>query len=195
MEEIAKWLENQDYQEGIALYKKYGADPVLLTIFALPETSFTKSKLEKALNDLVPKEHSSTPLGETVRLSEVEVKAITPKPVLDLIRKRSQLHETLFYQTSKSDRLKIAKAILAIGTKLDRWYDHGELPAGEAENELPEMDIPVNAWELHQQINNNLAYITKNRKRENKAGEVKRRERQNLGIEERLKLMNYEVTG
>ena len=100
----------------------------------------------------------------------------------------------LFHQTAKSDRHKIAIAILAIGKKLDRYYDHGELPAGEAENEIPELDIPVNAWELHQLINNNLAYITKNRNREDKQGEVKRRERMNIAIEERLKSINYNET-
>jgi hypothetical protein len=190
MKEISDWLEDPDYTLGVELYRKHGKDPVLLSVFSLPETSFTRKKLEEAMRSLLPEKHA-TP-EEKDAISETPH---TPKPVLDLIRKRSQLHEALFHQTAKSDRMKIALAILAIGTKLDRWYDHGELPAGEAENELPEMDIPVNGWELHQQINNNLAYITKNRKREDKAGEVKRRERQNTAIEDRLKLMNYDITG
>lgn len=182
MKEIAKWLESQDYAQGVRLYQKYGSDSVLLALFSLPETSFTRSKLEAGLRYLLPKEEKK----------ESEEKPITPKPVLDLIRKRSQLHEMLFHQTSKSDRHKIALAILSIGKQLDRWYDHGELPAGEAENDIPEPDIPVNAWELHQLINNNAAYIAKNKKREDKAGEVKRRERMNGLIEERLKSINYE---
>jgi hypothetical protein len=182
MKEIAEWLENQDYAQGVNLYRKYGSDQVLLTLFSLPETSFTRSKLEAGMKALLPKEEKK----------ESEENPITPKPVLDLIRKRSQLHEMLFHQTSKSDRHKIALAILAIGKELDRWYDHGELPAGEAENSIPEPDIPVNAWELHQLINNNMAYMAKNKKREDKQGEVKRRERMNIAIEERLKGMNYE---
>lgn len=186
-EEIESWLENQDYAQGVSLYRKYGSDSVLLALFSLPETSFTRSKLEAGLRTLIPDE-----TVVAIPTSREKQSQQTPKPVLDLIRKRSQLHEMLFHQTSKSDRHKIALAILSIGKQLDRWYDHGELPAGEVENEIPEPDIPVNAWELHQLINNNAAYIAKNKKREDKAGEVKRRERMNGLIEERLKGMNYE---
>jgi hypothetical protein len=185
MSEIASWLDSQDYASGVALYRKHASDPVLLTIFSLPESSFTRKKLESALQSLVPMVDSSE---SKVERSEKE---ITPKPVLDLIRKRSQLHEALFHQTSRSDRHKIANTILAIGNKLDGWYDHGELPSGEAENELEEPEIPVNGWELHQLINTNLAYITKNKARVDKAGEVKRRERMNISIEARLKDMNH----
>lgn len=196
MKEIASWLETQDYAQGVALYRQHGSDPVLLTLFALPETSFTRVKLEQALRALLPKEDSAQPVSTVIANDEGEKQSEkTPKPVLDLIRKRSQLHESLFHTKARSDRHKIALAILAIGTKLDRWYDHGELPAGEAENDIPEQDIPINAWELHQLINNNLAYLAKNRKREDKQGEVKRRERQNVAIEERLKLMNYDTAG
>jgi hypothetical protein len=189
--ELENWLSDPDYAIGVELYRNLGGnDPVLLTLFALPETSFTRRKLEESLSALLP--NLSAPVAEPTAPAQEER---TPKVVLDLIRKRSQLHENLFHQTSKSDRHKIALAILAIGKKLDRWYDHGELPAGEVENDHPESDIPVNGWELHQLINNNLAYMTKNKNREDKKGEVKRRERMNIGIEERLKSINYETTG
>lgn len=201
--ELEAWQSDPDYAAGVELYRKAGGnDPVLLTLFGLPETSFTRRKLEEALEKILP--FDSAQGDTTVRLSGVEAQAkpeveaqektITPKPVLDLIRKRSQLHEALFHQTSKSDRHKIALAILAIGKELDRWYDHGQLPSGQAENDQPEPDIPVNAWELHQLINNNLAYMAKNKNREDKQGEVKRRERMNIRIEERLKSINHNET-
>lgn len=192
--ELEAWQSNPDYARGVELYRSLGAcDPVLLTLFSLPETSFTRKKLEEALGNIAgaePNVDSSSPNKDSSQAQEK-----TPKPVLELIRKRSQLHEALFHQTSKSDRHKIALAILAIGKQLDRWYDHGELPAGEVENEIPEPDIPTNAWELHQLINNNLAYMAKNKNREDKQGEVKRRERMNIAIEERLKSINYETSG
>ena len=191
--ELEAWQSDPDYAKGVELYRKLGGcDPILLTLFSLPETSFTRKKLEEALEKILP--FDSAQGDTTVRLSGVEAQEKTPKPVLDLIRKRSQLHEALFHTTSKSDRHKIALAILAIGKELDRWYDHGQLPAGEAENEIPEPEIPVNAWELHQLINNNLAYMAKNKNREDKQGEVKRRERMNIAIEERLKSINYNET-
>jgi hypothetical protein len=192
--ELEAWQSDPDYARGVELYRSLGGcDPVLLTLFGLPETSFTRKKLEDALEKILP--FDSAQGDTTVRLSGVEAQEKTPKPVLDLIRKRSQLHEALFHQTSKSDRHKIALAILAIGKQLDRWYDHGQLPSGEVENEIPEPDIPINAWELHQLINNNLAYMAKNKNREDKQGEVKRRERMNIAIEERLKSINYETSG
>lgn len=191
MKTYESWLENPSYEDGVSLYTHLGGkDASLLSLFSLPETSFTRKKLENALKEL-----STSEKGNNAKEKEELEKDPTPKPVLDLIRKRSQLHESLFHTTSKSDRYKIAQAILSIGRQLDRYYDHGELPAGQVENTIPEPDIPINAWELHQLINNNLAYMAKNKKREDKQGEVKRRERMNIAIEERLKLMNYETTG
>jgi hypothetical protein len=192
MTDYQGWEADPDYRTGIELYKAMGgSDSVLLSLFALPETSFTRSKLQAALREIA---------GENIKPARAEkvetpTEARTPEPVLHLIRKRSQLHEALFHTTSKSDRHKIALAILAIGKKLDRYYDHGELPAGEAENDIPESDIPTNAWELHQLINNNFAYMAKNKNREDKQGEIKRRERMNGLIEQRLKSINYETTG
>ncbi len=185
MDEIRNWIKgDQDYGEGVKLFFQYGKDAVLKSLFTLPETSFTRGKLVKALEAIVPAEKK--PVEEPVD------PRITPKPVLNLIRRRSQLHEALFTATSKTDRHTIALTILAIGKKLDRFYDHGELPNDQVENGEQETDIPSNAWELHMLINNNIAYVAKNRKKEDKQGEVKRRERQNGQIEERLKSMVYE---
>lgn len=188
MTDYQRWEADPDYRTGIELYKHLGgSDAVLLSLFALPETSFTRRKLDKALREI----SGENVKGATYNKVETSSEGKTPEPVLVLIRKRSQLHEALFHTTSKSDRHKIAVAILAIGKKLDGYYDHGELPAGEVENETPESDIPTNAWELHQLINNNMAYMAKNKNREDKQGEVKRRDRMNGLIEERLKEMNY----
>jgi hypothetical protein len=178
-DQIHHWLDHPDYEEGVMLYRKYGKDQALLSLFLLPETSFTFSKLKNALTDLI----KETP--------EAEVKPKTPQPILDLIRKRSQLHESLFHTKGKEDRHLIAKTILAIGRKLDRYYDDGQLPDDQAENENKSDHIPTNAWELHMMINNNTAYLAKNKKREDKQGEVQRRIRQNGNIEERLKEMNH----
>ena len=187
LKELAEWQINQDYAEGVILYRKYGRDSVLLSLFALPETSFTSGKLAAALLALAP--------GESTEKDKPEPVGVTPKPVLELIRKRSQLHESLFHTPGKTDRHTIAQAILSIGSTLDRYYDHGELPSDQVENSIPENDIPVNGWELHQQINNNMAYLAKNKNREDKQGEIKRRDRQNTLIEERLKNMKYETAG
>jgi hypothetical protein len=175
--EILKWQSEKDWDTGVLIYQKYGTDSGLKLVFGLGQNSYSSQKLETALEDL---------------LESVKEKDPTPKPVLDIIRKRSQYHELLFTTTATSDRHKIAQAILALSNQLDRWYDHGELPKNQVENRMDEPEIPENAWELHQLINNNFAYMTKNKAREDKQGEVKRRERMNGKIEERLKSMNYE---
>jgi hypothetical protein len=192
MQAIDAWLQDQDYCKGIALYRKYGSDAVLLTIFDLPETSFTRKKLAAALELMSGNTIEKSDKIEPSNPQQAPKQVTTPKPVLELIQKRSQYHESLYYTTSITDRHKISLAILAIGTKLDGWYDQGQLPSGEVENELQDLDIALNAWDLHQTVNNNMTYITKNRKREDKLGELSRRTRQNTAIETRLKSMNYE---
>jgi len=179
-EEINSWIAFPDYDRGVRLYRQYGNDPALIRLFLLSETSFTFSRLTNALQELIKDE----PGPEKPR---------TPKAILDLIRKRSQYHESLFHTHGKEDRHLIAKTILAIGRKLDRYYDDGELPEDQAENESKANAIPENAWELHMMINNNSAYLAKNRKREDKQGEINRRERQSESIEQRLKEMNHGV--
>jgi hypothetical protein len=192
MQGIDAWLQDQDYCKGVALYRKHGSDAVLLSIFDLPETSFTRKKLAAALELMSGNTIVKSSKIEAANPQQASKQVTTPKPVLELIQKRSQYHESLYYTTSMADRHKISLAILAIGSKLDGWYDQGQLPSGEVENELQELDIALNAWDLHQTVNNNMTYITKNRKREDKLGEVSRRTRQNTAIETRLKSMNYE---
>lgn len=177
--DLLKWQIEKDWDAGVLLYQKYGSDSGLKLVFGLGQNSYSSQKLEQAIEELI---------------ESVKEKDPTPKPVLDIIRRRSQYHEMLFTTNSTSDRHKIAQAILALSNQLDRWYDHGELPKGQVENGMDEPDIPVNGWELHQLINNNFAYMTKNKAREDKQGEVKRRERMNVKIEERLKSMNFQWT-
>lgn len=177
---IERWMQHPEYDSGVALYRKYGKDPALMALFSLRETSYTFGRLREALAELIQEEKPSE-----------ETKPKTPPQVLELIQRRSQLHESLFHTPGKEDRYTIAKTILAIGRKLDRYYDDGELPDDQAENEKKADSLPTNAWELHMLINNNTAYLAKNRKREDKQGEVKRRERQSLAIEQRLKEMNH----
>lgn len=176
-EEIQAWTERPDYDIGVMLYRKYGNDKALISLFSLPETSFTFSRLKTALIDLIKEAPAE--------------KEKTPQAVIDLIRRRSQLHESLFHTHGKEDRYLIAKTIQAIGRKLDRYYDDGQLPEDQAENQKQPNTIPDNAWELHMLINNNSAYLAKNKKREDKQGEIQRRIRQSENIEQRLKEMNY----
>ncbi|AWW32437.1 hypothetical protein DN752_21080 [Echinicola strongylocentroti] len=190
MDEINNWFKgDQEYQGGVDLYRKYGKDPVMLSLFNLPETSFTRGKLVDALKGLSPQA-----TNEENEKDQSESKAKLPKQVLELIQKRSVLHGESFHLKSKTDRHKVANAILAISSKLDSYFDHGELPE-EATGGHSESDLPNNGWELHMLINTNAAYIAKNKTKDNKQGEVKRRERQNTSIEERLKSINYETTG
>ena len=68
-EELEQWLESQDYAQGVNLYQKYGSDQVLLTLFSLPETSFTRSKLEAGIRSLLPKKKRHCEGGTTDAIS------------------------------------------------------------------------------------------------------------------------------
>lgn len=179
---IQQWLNSeQDYDTGVQLYEAHGTNKAYKQLFQGRKSSFTEKQLLKLLQEIAEAAHPADQ-------SQAEQK--TPPKVLELIRLRSVLHHQLGNLTAKSDRYKIAKQILSIGDKLDRWYHHGEMPIDE-ENRPIESDLPANAWEMHLQFGSNRAYITKNKHAEDKQGEVARREQQNVIIAERLKRMNY----
>jgi tRNA nucleotidyltransferase/poly(A) polymerase len=180
--DIQQWLKSeQDYETGVQLYEEHGTKETYKQLFRLRKSSFSEKKLLDLLQEIAREQAPAEPEPE---------KEKHPPKVLELIRLRSVLHQQLFHLTAKSDRHKIAKQILAIGDKLDRWYQKGEMPLDEETRSI-EADIPANAWEMHLAFGSNRAYITKNKKSEDKQGEVSRREQQNALIEERLKSMNY----
>ncbi len=177
--DVQQWINSkQDYEIGVQLYEQYGSK-AYKDLFKQSKSSFTERKLLELLQAIAAEQTPPEPKKEQ-----------TPPKVLELLRLRSVLHQQLFYLTAQIDREKVARQILAIGDKLDRWYHHGQLPIQE-ENRSIEADIPANAWEMHQAFGSNRAYITKNKATEDKKGEVQKRELQNLEIEKRLKYLNY----
>lgn len=187
MEAIVNWLNgSQDYEEGIELYNQFG-DGSLNFLFQMSRTSFTESKLKEALASLCPK--SSDPVSEdpeNVMTKENQL----PEIVVMILRNRTRNHEALFHQTNDVDRFEIAKRIKEDTRILDQYFDHGIVPVSSDPEEVP-IEVPVNAWEMHELHANNKSYISKNKSRPSKSHDVKVRSRQNELIQSRLKSMNY----
>lgn len=178
---VKEWLKSeQDYFKGVDLYEQHGDNSTLKTLFRIRKTSFSEKKLLESLQAIAGKEEPKP-----------EEKEKFPPKVLELIRKRSVLHNNLVHTnpTAVSNRYEIAKSIIAITKKLDRWYQNGELP--EEDQPDPVQQLPTNGWELHALFGNNRSYITKNKKAEDKQAEVQKREQENGLIEARLKEMEY----
>lgn len=180
---IKEWLESdQEYNQGVQLYEEHGENATLKSFFRIRKTSYSEKKLLEGLQAIADK--------EAPEKEEKEPKL--PAKVLELIRLRSVLHNNLVNTstTAMKNRHELCRRIVNITKKLDRWYKHQELP-GDDDQPDPAQELPANGWELHGLFCNNRSYIAKNKKSEDKQGEVQNREQQNALIESRLKEMNY----
>lgn len=182
MQQVEDWINGErNFNKGVDLYLSLGTDNALKSLLKLGKNSFTEKKLLDGMTALSPPEPEPEP-----------VKKQLPDKVRGWLKEREIYHNNLFYTPSLSDRKKLCFAILAIGKKLDRYFDDQVIDE-ELPPPSPTDDLPVNAWDMHVAFGNNRSYITKNKKVAEKAGEVKRRESQNKIIEERMKSLNYGV--
>jgi hypothetical protein len=182
MQQIKEWISNaQDFEQGVSLYDKHGSDNAIKSLLKLGKNSFTEKKLLQAMEALSPSEPEPQQTKQTKQL---------PDKVRDWMKKREVYHNNLFHTPSLSDRKKLCFAILAIGRKLDKYFNDGIIEV-EAAPAQPEDNIPTSAWDMHVLFGNNRSYITKNKKVAERVGEVKRRNTQNKLIEERLRTLEY----
>lgn len=54
LQDLYNWIDSpQDFYQGVELYNKYGSSEFLKKLFAKGESSFTVSKLEESINDII----------------------------------------------------------------------------------------------------------------------------------------------
>lgn len=188
MEAIVEWLNgSQEYEVGIELYNQFG-DGSLNFLFKMSRTSFTESKLKAALSGLCG--NSPDQVSEDSKNVVMTKKNDLPEIVIEILRNRTRNHEALFHQTNDVDRFEIAKRIKEDTRALDQYFDHGVVPVNSDPEEVA-VEVPVNAWEMHELHANNKSYISKNKNRPSKSRDVEVRVQQNKMIQSRLKSMNY----
>lgn len=186
MEAIAKWLAgDRDFEKGKALYTQHGDGSIDL-VLKMRQTAFVEKKLAMALKALVPaeKKPATAPDADAAKRKEE-----FPPVVLGLIRERGVIHLQLEHATSNQERLAIALRIKAITRTLDAYFNDGVTPVITAPPVV--LELPANAWDMHELYNNNRSYISKNRKKADKKQLVDQREIQNEQIVQRLKSMSY----
>ena len=186
MEAIAQWLAgSRDFEKGKELYAQYG-DGSIDFLLKMRQTGFVEAKLLAALKALVPGESQTVATPDP---KPTQKKEEFPPVVLQLIRERGVIHLQLEHADTNQDRLAIAMRIKAITRSLDAYFNDGVMPVINAEPVA--LDLPENAWKLHEVYNNNRSYISKNGKKADKKQLVQQREIQNEQITQRLKSMNY----
>jgi len=71
MQEISEWFTNGcDYDSGVALYRRIGTDPALISLFEEDYTEFKQGVLEKALSELLESSNAEVDPGPDFVASE-----------------------------------------------------------------------------------------------------------------------------
>ena len=182
MHAIDSWFRNGcPYLQGVELYKQYGSNAGLKTILGFGPNQYNRARLKEAMASLM----------ESVPPTTVP-KQITEKDhdeIQHLYRERASMHAQLEHIPSTTDRAKVAFRILAITDRIEKILgvkkdDTTGLPARPAPTAKA---LPTDPIKLLRQRDNNRAYISKNKEKANKQGEVQRRLAENEEIE---KLIN-----
>ena len=198
--EVLSWLAAPaDFSRGVALYAQLGGSEVYQQLFALGETSYSRSVLEREVRALLEVEPNLTvdylaeqraQLRDRAFRQQVLNESLVPRepdPVaLATVRaqlkrardERSQLHAQLTAPgLRRADRGRLALRICQLTTRVlgllaDEAHvrEHGRLPGPLATAEL------TDAGELRRRLDNLVALRAKVRRRPERAGELPRLE-------------------
>lgn len=208
-DKLQEWINNgQNYWQGFALLQQHGKNKSLLKHLAKGPTQYNSDKLAHELKKMaqlkqLPKPQKKKGDNEGGKQkqqpqpqpSEPQPQQNGQKPQViselegyknKLFKEMSDLHSRLTEVKDEQKRGEMALQILNYEDRLqetwgqlDDYRDHGKLPEQTNGNE-------VNVNNLQKELNNNRAYISKNKNRPGKEEEVKNREQRNEQIEKML---------
>lgn len=182
--QIQTWLDGpQTFEEGLALYKQYGANSALLSIFQRSgPTTYNCEKLEQELSSLLSNVANQQKRVVAPVVPEPEpVSAYDPR-VLALIRARSHYHAQLTAVGHEADRMQLAFQILDLTDKIEILLG---VKAAMARPEKP-ADLPTDRAEMVKRLQNNRSYISRYKSSPLQAAEVQARVEENEAIFEKL---------
>ncbi|QNF34355.1 hypothetical protein HUW51_17095 [Adhaeribacter swui] len=186
--EITQWLRsNRDYGTGVALYDRLGSNQVLKQLFAHGEYSFTRRKLEDALQVLL--DQDPAPVEEKIakvpqkfpKTSENTPKAsAAPASVRDKMRplldERTMLHNRLgLYQElglSPEEMKQIAFRILALTRQITPLYQQTALAAPVVPAPAAVDFSQLSGLEQHKKLANLRSLRTKIKNKPNRAPDL-----------------------
>ena len=190
MEEIYKYIAEtatlRKYLEGVELYNKYGESTVLKSFFKIGESTFSREKLFKCLNEILvanqPKVLTKTEKFEAIRQKKEERQLLAsdmidaPNEVSVLVGKRKQLYilrSNLFAQLkvmvqneskfTDDQRGKISNQIIKLGVEIENiwkstnYYDLHKILPPQPKSVIIECNSDV---ELMKRLNSTRAKIS-----------------------------------
>lgn len=162
--EITEFLNgNRTYQQGVDLYKDYGLNSALKTLFTLGEDNYSRTKLKAELRQMLASLGDKKPVYETYsqpkKKGSIDVEALPPHlkveyfKIAPAIREIAATNPTLIHLKTDQDRFVSAKRIVDLSKKrrsifdrLDHFQEHGSdhpfyipVPVIEIQKETNEM--------------------------------------------------------
>ncbi|WP_420154147.1 hypothetical protein [Siphonobacter sp.] len=140
MHEISRWLQDPDYEKGVALYDRFGNSSSLKVLFHSGESSLSRPKLKQALTELASQLPAAKPSVATVAKPIEHLKSVRPSQLPDapaevkaLVQKRREHYDEMRVQHSRLKHL---------STDIERF---------EAAKQIISQEGPI--WELWEQTN------------------------------------------
>jgi hypothetical protein len=200
VEEIREWLESgQDYAQGVALYEAHGRSAVVRSTLAFGETEFTKAKLLKALQALVPavlgdghvisvpkKPAVVAPKADSLCDGHVTTPVAVDPQRRDWFAERNHLHAQLGLVATDEERRVMALRILELGDQISLSYqaDKGDKPDTQPGHKW---DTLTDEGEIRRLLANLKPQRSKLKKRPDRATDLLQVEADIRVLEEKLK--------
>lgn len=184
---IQEYLDGpKNWEDGLNIYLKYGNNEALKAMFVRSGgTNYNQGKLIEELKALMP---SSKPESKVSQSKTPYARAVVSAPgvatlglskddprLKELYRERQHLHAQLMIYRTDRERKEAAFRIMDITEQIDKLQTRFE-PVKQEYTES----------EMMRRLLNNRAYISKNRKNQNKQEEVQKRIDENHHIEKIL---------
>ncbi len=172
---ISEWLKSKrNYDAGVALYKKYGSNKVLMQTFTFGKNKYSEKKLA---DELTKREHATSDDAITIKKKP---KKETPVDVQELhlrtkekYKDMSALHSHLEDAMSDEERNELAHKILDLDDEVtagyeavDHFEDTGKRIEAPAEKKHRGKDVQkMNLTESYKALQSIPTYISKAKKK------------------------------
>lgn len=188
IEEITKWLEKQDYQQGIRLLEKYSPLKALARKLAKVETSANQKRLAHELQELIPAHHFIQIILPD-QPNKVDIPKGNPSPpstdpdaeALKLLGEVATLKSQLFHGRAKlsntlinfppSDNAGRKVVVDQINELSEQMNQIRKIQEGNSTPEKPQIEVPKDPTSLLKQRNNLRTRVSKQKKAVEAAGQ------------------------
>ncbi len=174
---VKELLEAFDWDEALAVIRKYGDPHDADRYLGMTRTSFVENKVRKTLEQLVITEPERVDtFGAKVDTLKVDTSGATD--LKDLLRARNQCLAVIDHHRGqlpllKTDESRLACALVILDTQqtlrdiwrdIDYYEQHGKLPVREMKDDLEQLFAGANALQIEKIRRNHISYLSKAKK-------------------------------